>query len=61
MQRNICLFRCKQAERLSRDDAAAIRILSDQHLQSGPFPYQGHMRAVEGGLGGEGRDGGWGA
>lgn len=25
----------------------ALRILSDQHLQSGLFPYQGHMSAVE--------------
>lgn len=38
----------QQGARLSREDGAAIRILSDQHLQSGLFPYQGHMRAVEG-------------
>lgn len=43
----------KAGERLGRGDRTAIRILSNQHLQSGLFPYQGHMRAVEREWGGE--------
>lgn len=53
---NLCGLAVQQVERLSSEDGAALRILSDQHLQSGLFPYQGRMRAVEGdGLGGSGR------
>lgn len=44
----MCVPAVQQGERLSREDGTAIRILSHQHLQSGLFPYQGHMRAVEG-------------
>lgn len=44
----MCVPAVQQGEQLSSEDGAAIRILSHQHLQSGLFPYQGHMRAVEG-------------
>lgn len=35
------------SRREAEEGGGAIRILSDQHLQLGLFPYQGHMSAVE--------------
>lgn len=53
--KQMCVF--QQCSKAGRKDGAAIRILSDQHLQSGLFPYQGHMRAVEGDGMGRGKGG----
>lgn len=39
--------RLNASRREAEEGGGAIRILSDQHLQSGLFPYQGHMSAVE--------------
>lgn len=47
-KRNPSACVCLNASRREAEKGGgAIRILSDQHLQSGLFLYQGHMSAVE--------------